>query len=60
MRSDADCPTSVRNISARLGPSQSIVTSVEALWNGRMASETGCTAAAGFTENRSGNLSRKA
>src|ERR1700730_13570742 len=40
MRKDADWPISVRNISARFGPSQSSDTSVEALRNGKIANDS--------------------
>src|SRR5882757_7117242 len=40
MRNDVDWPTSVRNISARLGPIQSMDKSVEALRNGKTTSDT--------------------
>ena len=46
MRNEADWPISVRNISARLGPSQSIDKSVEALRKGKIASDTSGAAAA--------------
>jgi uncharacterized protein (DUF3084 family) len=47
VRKDADRPTSVRSISARLGPNQSIEESPEAFRNGRIASESGWFVAAG-------------
>jgi len=48
VRKRADWPTSVLNISARLGPSQSILGSPDALRKGRMASETAAGAVGVF------------